>query len=108
MVKDAVLRYLQPEYGRYILCSWKIEGISWSILEDMLKWADETVPLKGPKIWLKRLNKDEYPALYELNIKGRGHDDRCTWCKSFRTALTTKMKEELNCSLKEIGGCEFD
>lgn len=108
MTKEATLRYLQPEYGQFILCTWKIEGISWKILDETRKWSDETVHLHGPRVWLKRTNKDEFPPKYELNIKGRGHDDRCTWCKSFRTALSTKMKEELNITLNEIGCCDFD
>lgn len=109
MTKKATLRYLQPEYGRFILCTWRIEGIQWKTIEEIRKWTDKTVHLEGnTRIWLKRKNPDEYPAEYELNIKGRGHDDRCTWCKSFRTALITKIKEELHYSIEEIGGCDFD
>ena len=48
MTKEATLRYLQPEYGRFILCTWKIEGISWKILDETRKRSDETVHLHGP------------------------------------------------------------
>lgn len=106
--KEVVIRYMEPEKGRFILCTWRLEGIPWKIIEDMRKWTDKTVYVKGARIWIKPRSKIGYPGEYDLNIKGRGHDDRCTWCESFRTALTTKLKEDLNCSVREIGGCIFD
>ena len=86
-----------------------MEWVPWKIIEQIRDWTDKTVNFEGnPRIWIKRRNPGEYPAEYELNIRGRGHDDRCTWCESFRTALATKLKEELQLSLREIGGYIFD
>jgi hypothetical protein len=105
---ETIIRYMQPEKGKYILCTWRLEGIPWRIIEDIRKWTDKNVHVEGARIWIKPWSKIGHPGEYDLNIKGRRHDDRCTWCESFRTALSTKVKEDMNCSVREIGGCIFD
>jgi len=108
MERDVILRYMEPEKGRFIVCTWRAEGIPWKIIEDIRKWTDKTVHVKDARTWIEPRSKLGHPEEYDLNIKGRGHDDRCTWCKSFRTALRTKIKEDTKYSIQEKGGCTFD
>lgn len=111
MDKAITLRYLGAEYGSFIVCRWAIElpkGVHGKEIVDIKKWTDETVNLKRTaRVWLKRTNPDEYPPKYELIISGRGEDERCTWCRSFRTSLETHMKK-LNCSIDQHGSCDFE
>jgi hypothetical protein len=105
------LRYLGVEYKDFIVCRWAIElpkSICGKEIADMKKWTDEAVGLKrNARVGLKRTNSEEYPPKYELIISGRGEDERCTWCRSFRTSLETNMKQ-LNCPINQHGSCDFE
>ena len=111
MDQEIALRYLGVDYEKFIVCRWAIElsnGISGKEVVDVKKWTDDVVALQRyARVWLKRINPQEYPAKYELIISGRGPDERCRWCKTFRTALDTHMKK-LNCSTQQHGSCEFE
>ena len=50
------------------------------------------------------INDDEE---FELKITGRGHDNRCTWCRSFRTRLRNILAEK-KIKLRQKGFCRFD
>ena len=111
MDKTIILRYLGAEHENFIVCKWAIEllgGISGKEIVDVKKWTDETVDLMHTaRVWLKRTNPGEYPPKYELIISGRGRDERCTWCRSFRTALETHINK-LKYSIDQKGSCDFD
>jgi hypothetical protein len=111
MIKEVSLRYLGVNYGNLIICTWAIdipEGVRGKEIIDIKKWTDETVDLKPTaRAWIKRVNPNKYPPKYKLIISGRGYDDRCTWCRSFRTAMKSHM-EKLNCSISQNGSCEFE
>jgi len=75
---------------------------------EVREWVDGRIKLgNSARIWIKRENPDEYPAVYRLIISGRGSDERCTWCRSFRTALREKIKG-LGFEIKEIDACTFE
>lgn len=67
------------------------------IHEDVLivakDWIDEKLEeLTSAYYSLNRIvNEDE--LIYVLQISGRGHDSRCTWCRSFRTVLINKFTD---------------
>ena len=101
------LYYSSSRIDDSVLCSWIIRNISWETIEKIQNWTDNKIQLKGPNIWFRRLNNNE-PAIYELNIKGRGYDDRCTWCKSFRTALNSSCIKDYNSIVQYKSCCDFD
>jgi hypothetical protein len=93
---------------KYITCSWEINNIPWDIVKLVREWTDDKIKLIDPtRILIERVNKGEYPAIYELNIHGIGHDNRCTWCKTFRSVLNTKCKEKLNCPIQYENHCKY-
>ncbi len=108
--KQVIMTYMGMDYEDFIVCRWSIElddGISGKEVVKVKDWANDTVALKrSARTWLKRVNPQEHPAKYELIISGRGADDRCRWCSSFRTALGTHM-EKLHCSTRQCGACKF-
>jgi hypothetical protein len=84
-------------------CCWVIECPAKIVSRDVRRikrWTDETV-LSSGTISL------EQPAsrIYQLEIIGEGYDDRCTWCRSFRTTLgkhaNTLVKISKNCPYKQ-------
>ncbi len=52
------------------------------------QWADSHINTSG-KITLTPSQQ----TIYDLEIVGKGYDDRCTWCDSFRTTLQSEIKE---------------
>ncbi|HEC86542.1 MAG TPA: hypothetical protein ENI49_01540 [Thermoplasmatales archaeon] len=106
-----IFQFLGVEYDTLITCRWRLtrpENISWETINKIREWTDNKVPLKKyANIKIRRLNRGKYPAKYELIIRGRGYDDRCTWCKSFRTALETTARK-MNCTITYEKFCNFD
>ena len=75
-------------------CEWRIIGTDWGIIDEIKKWVDTTVKLKHTaRCYLKRTNPGSFPPEYRLFITGKGKDERCTWCESFRTTVQNKSKE---------------
>jgi len=115
MTNVLYLRYYEPDrnwYGRRFLeCTWAIDlpkGMSGKEIVDIKKWTDEKVKLDSTaRTYLKRDNPGEYPPQYELVVSGKGKDNRCTWCRSFRTALEKRM-DELDCEIEQNDSCTFE
>ncbi len=106
--KKIILKYCGVEQDKLIECEWEIklpkEAKAKEVFE-IKNWVDKVVDLHKPAwIYIKKIN--DSPLEYSLIIKGRGQDERCTWCQSFRTSLKTHFKK-LGIELKEIGGCRF-
>ncbi|MCK4397501.1 MAG: hypothetical protein KAV25_00745 [Methanophagales archaeon] len=84
-------------------CSWDIfvsdDVLKRKDVETIKRWTDSIVKTSG-KINLNRAGKRGY----ELEIAGRGRDNRCTWCTSFRTALNTRTKN----LVEQCGACKFE
>ena len=55
-------------------------------LEEIKQWTDRTAKTRGD-ISLTRCG----PTSQELEIIGIGRDGRSTWCRSFRTALESRI-----------------
>ncbi len=84
--------YFEEGFGT---CEWNITGIGWGLVDEIKKWVDTTVKLKHTaRCYLKRTNPGLFPPEYRLFVTGRGRDERCTWCESFRTAMQNKLKEK--------------
>ena len=59
------------------------------IIEERIAWTSQTV-----KTWAKIEIKSHGLNNLNLSILGKYRDNRCTWCKSFRTALTAYLNIE--------------
>jgi len=106
--KKLVLKYMGSENEGFIRCEFEIdlpenvEGIRKKIFE-VKNWADKNVQFKEyARAWLEKNGDD-----YRLIISGRGSDERCTWCRSFRTALN-KSLFDLKVAVYQNGFCKFD
>jgi len=105
--KKLILNYLGSETEGFMRCEFEVElpdvkGIRKKIFE-VRDWADKNVKLKeGARIWFEKEREG-----YKLIISGRGSDERCTWCRSFRTALNTSMFD-LKVAVCQKNCCKFD
>jgi hypothetical protein len=84
-------------------CRWEL-FVSDAVLErkdveTIKRWTDAHVGTFG-KINLIRTGERGY----ELEIVGKGPDNRCRWCESFRTALNTRT----NNLVEQRGACRFE
>lgn len=86
-------------------CSWELfvsdDVLKRKDVETIKRWTDSKVETSG-RINLNRAGERGY----ELEIAGRGHDNRCTWCESFRTALNTRTKNLVK--VEQRGACRFE
>lgn len=53
-------------------------------IEAIKSWTDRTVKTSRRINFVKIRNN-----MYDFETSGKGHNNRCTWCASFRTALKT-------------------
>ena len=60
---------------------------------------------KGSRIEFEEIEEENSNGLL-LTISGKGHDNRCRWCESFKTALSSKCDEQ-NILLEIHGFCKF-
>jgi len=80
------------------------EGITEKDILEIRDWVNRMVSLpQNSRTVLER----EGPKRFFLSIVGTGRDDRCRWCRSFRTALTTRMNR-LECDVLQEGFCYFE
>ena len=103
---DYLDNYFERGYGT---CEWKMqlpEGLDWAFIESA---RDQTDSLVKPdsRQYIKRANKGENPPIYILTIQGRGKDNRCRWCKSFR-AYCQKTSEGQGFTFNQDGKCKFE
>ncbi|MCX6819624.1 MAG: hypothetical protein NT129_06540 [Candidatus Aenigmarchaeota archaeon] len=109
--KKIKIHYLGTEHDEFTTCTFEIkvpEGMSGKEIIIIRNWTNKNVKLKpSARAWIERINPNEEPPRYFLKISGRGNDERCTWCRSFRTALRTRMIEQ-KCAVIQEGRCEFD
>lgn len=84
-------------------CLWKL-SVSDDVLirkdvETIKEWTDGKVKTTG-RIRFKKSGTRGF----DLKIIGKGADNRCRWCKSFRKALSTKTNNEI----ERRGHCKFE
>lgn len=91
------------ETGGLFHCSWDIfvsdDVLKRRDVETIKSWTDSKVETSG-KIKLNRAGERGY----KLEIVGKGRDNRCRWCGSFRTALNSRTKN----LVKQRGACKFE
>ncbi len=70
-------------------CCWRIvcsdEFLEGNNVIKMYEWTKRKVYYTNAMIQLEKIDN----RIYELKLKGRYRDDRCRFCKSFRTSLNT-------------------
>lgn len=104
--KQIVLNFLGSENDEVIRCEFEInippdiKDVKKKIIE-IRDWVNRNKTTNG-RCWIEN-NGDNY----QLIISGRGSDGRCNWCRSFRTALDTKMFD-LKIAVYQKNCCEFD
>ena len=108
--KRLVLRYLGKSrvgLSRNIACRFEVtvpHGISEKDIVEVRNWVNGKVSLpQNSRTILER----EGPKRFRISIVGTGADDRCRWCRSFRTALTTRMNR-LERDVLQDGFCYFE
>ncbi|MDP3026712.1 MAG: hypothetical protein Q8N63_03315 [Nanoarchaeota archaeon] len=106
--KKLILKYVGSENEGFIRCEFEIEfpydvkSIRKKSIE-VRDWANKNVELKErARCWIEKNGDD-----YRLIISGRGNDGRCTWCRSFRTALSTTLFD-LKVAVCQKDSCKFD
>jgi hypothetical protein len=103
--------YEKEIYQNLNICFWRMNlayGMDWDIPWDLQKWADNKIELKdNAKVWLTKANEDDIPPELYLIIAGKGHDNRCTWCKSYWTAFKNKS-EDRSFEIDKSKTCIFD
>lgn len=49
------------------------------------------------------------PTLLRLEIAGEGHDNRCRWCRTFRTGLKNACEEKFgNAAFSQVNFCQYE
>lgn len=90
--------YCRERLRNLTICEWRIKlalGMDWKIPWKLKKWADEKIERKGhARTDLFRMNENETPPELSLFVVGSGHDNRCTWCRSFWTAFMNTSKDK--------------
>jgi len=108
--KELSVDYDGVEYGDFIKCMLNITRppeIDSSIIRGVKIWTDKHVELKSTARVCLMSNNHKGGLGQDLIISGRGKDERCTWCRMFRTALRTKMINS-ECRFVQENVCDFD
>ena len=96
------------QHSDQTVCSFTILGKDKNtipIIYETNKWAYEKVRSKTAEIQLRKINNKKF----NLEIIGIGHDNRCRWCKTFRTALETRITNIYgDGTFYQDGFCIFD
>ncbi|NQT45885.1 MAG: hypothetical protein HQ593_00210 [Candidatus Omnitrophica bacterium] len=75
------------------------------IIYDTNKWVYTKVRSRTAERKLECISEQEL----KLGIRGGGHDNRCRWCRTFRTALKTKIINALGeGAFYQDGFCFFE
>jgi hypothetical protein len=97
----------EPDFNR-TACIFQIEiksKIAVPILYEINQWVYTKVRSKTALRKLKRISENEF----RLEIKGLGYDNRCRWCRTFRTSLETKIVNSLGeGTFYQDGFCFFE
>jgi len=93
----------KKDYAGVFHCHWKLlvsdDVLEKKDVETIKRWTDGKVKTSG-EITLSKTGK----RVYNLEIAGRGYDNRCRWCESFRTALKTRTGN----LVERRGTCMFE
>jgi hypothetical protein len=105
--KKLIFYYNGTEIEDLVKCEFEIElpkvrGVRERILK-IKAWTDRNVKIKKTA----RICLEKSGDGYLLTIRGRGNDERCTWRRSFRTALSTNLFD-LKVAVCQKDCCKFD
>jgi len=106
--KTIILEYERENWGDSIDCEFIItfpKIANEELLKGLEDWVDKKVEIDSilTKIEIEKIT----PNKFKLLISGKGNDNRCTWCRSFRTSLKTlSNKEQMGFLQKNF--CKFD
>lgn len=105
--RSIIINYENKSLGDCVDCKFTIK-LPDELTEEKIKQAEEWVNEKmktdfSTSINLEKVGKNRF----ELLVSGIGHDGRCSWCKSFRTALKTFCERD-NLFVKQMNFCTFE
>lgn len=103
-----ILKYEKEEWGDVIDCKFIImlpKNINEKNLKDIENWVDQNVKTDpfSTNIEIERLTANKF----SLVISGKGKDNRCVWCRSFRTSLK-KLCDKNNINFIQENFCKFE
>lgn len=111
MNDNLVIQYEGSEIEDEITCSWRIvlpTGIYTKTLITVQEDVNKRIKLlRGAVANLEEVGSDEDVSVYELEIIGRGHDERCSWCRYFRKELKN-ISERSNIGFLQKYHCKFE
>ena len=103
-----ILEYEKEFWGDVIDCKFSIilpKNLNEDNLNKIESWVDKKVETNPLSTDIK-IEKSA-PRKFSLLISGKGKDNRCTWCRSFRTSLKTLCNKE-NLDLIQKTFCKFE
>ncbi len=106
--KTIILEYRREDWGDSIDCKFTVtipKIINKESFKEIENWVDNKVKTDAisTKIEIEKLN----PYKFNLLISGKGKDNRCTWCRSFRTSLKTWCNKK-NLDFLQKNFCKFE
>jgi hypothetical protein len=98
--------------SKIILCSWDIhfpeQMNGKGAIDSCWEWADFKVSTgEHVRKWVSGPWRRNHVFTYALNISGIGNDNRCAWCKTFRSALELKLRRN-GIGFVHEGACLYD
>lgn len=85
----------QRERSPFILCSWAIHlpaQMNGGFIDALRSWTDSKVNTDDHVgKWIIPDQRENGVQTFNLKISGIGKDGRCSWCRSFRSALESKL-----------------
>jgi len=103
-----ILKYDFSEDDELFTCEFEI-GLPDNVDElekkifEVKEWVDRRIPYARKKCCMDKKEK-----IITLVIKGKGHDGRCKWCRSFRTSLKEFLSENELAGIRQNNFCRFD
>ena len=106
--KTIILEYKKEDWGDTIDCKFIItlpRIADEEFLRELESWVDDRIKTDSisTSIEIEKLT----PNKFNLLISGKGKDNRCTWCRSFRTSLKTLCNKK-NLDFLQKNFCKFE
>lgn len=100
------------ENSERTICNFKIEARG-SKAVDLVKTINkktyEFVRSRTAELQLQLIHSDTLGAIFQLRIEGIGHDNRCRWCRTFRTKLENACERDFGEEMFfQDGFCVFE
>jgi len=93
------------------ICYWKIsspKGNCSKFLSKIREQVSRKIKLRDDAVIdLEQINFDDDTSLFDLEITGKGHDNRCSWCRYYRKYLKRTV-EEAGIGFSQKSHCGFE